>query len=127
MPEVKIVLASEAYEEDYGNYYHRAEIKGTISDWEEISEEELTWLRKYIHEIPTPWKFWHYIILVKDDVPVMARLDSIKGFIKDEKKKQEEKRLAKEEINRKRQETKRKRQEEKELKELERLKEKYAS
>lgn len=125
MPEVKILLASDDFNQDYDSYYYQTEVRGSINDWEEISEEDLDWLRKYRHNLPVPFKGFKYIILVKDYLPLVERVNSIASLIEKEKIRIAEEEAKRAETNRRRAETKRKNKEEKERKLLEQLKGKY--
>ena len=124
MPEAKIVLVNETYNRYYRSYVP-THILDSITDWEEVTEEELSLLRRYISRLPLPGENLSYLLLVKDDKPIHRKINSIRKLIEEEKEKEVKEKRKKEETNRKRQETKRKNQEEKEQKELERLKKKY--
>jgi hypothetical protein len=123
MPEVKIILVDDT---SY-SYIDEPFIKDSITDWEEVSIEDLKNLSEYKRYFPKPPNGYTYVIMVKNFLTVKEAFTSIKDMIEKAKIDMEKEKHKKEEINRKRQETKRKRQEEKERKELERLKEKYAT
>jgi hypothetical protein len=123
MPEAKILLATDSFD-DYSHYYS-SQLAGSITDWEEVTEEELDWLRSHLRQLPSPRCGLHYVLVVKDSETLQYRIQSIRLLIKEEKEKQEKERARREEINQRRQETKRKNKEEKERKLLEQLKGKY--
>lgn len=125
MPEAKILLATDSFD-DYSHYYS-SQLAGSITDWEEVTEEELGWLRSHLRQLPPPRYSLHYVLVVKDSETLQFRIQSIKQLIEEEKEKQEKERAKREEINRRRQETKRRNKEEKERKLLEELSKKYAS
>jgi len=123
MREAKILLATNSSGDQF-NYY-RSELIGGITDWEEVTEEELSWLRQYLPTLKPPLYGFHYILIVKDEQTIQFHLESIRKLVIAEKERQDKEKAKKEEINKRRQETRRKNQEEKERKLLEQLKGKY--
>lgn len=123
MPEVKILLVSD----NNPFYIDDPFIKDSITDWEEVSHEDLQNLGKYKQYFPKLPDGYKYSILVKNFLPVKEAFTSIADVIEKAKKEAEKETAKREAANRKRQETKRKKQEAKERAELERLKEKYAT
>lgn len=85
MPLVKIVksllISARDYYDDYES--QRVIVEG-ITDWEEISDSDLDFLRKHFYMLP---ETSNLILLVKDEIPVMDRIKSIKEFLKKQKEK----------------------------------------
>jgi hypothetical protein len=122
MPGVKIILGTE-----YIEPWNTTILLDSITDWEEISEEELKVLRENIYRITT-WPTGLYpTILVKDEVPVSIRIECIKEKIKEEIESRRERERKNKEVQEKRMETKQRNKEEKERKMLEQLKVKYGT
>ncbi|MFA5153574.1 MAG: hypothetical protein WC554_13505 [Clostridia bacterium] len=122
MPQVKIILGTE-----YVDPWNTTILLDSITDWEEISDDELVFLRENIYRIST-WPSGLYpTILVKDELPVSIRIESIREKIKEELSRKREQERKNEEANEKRIATKQKNKEEKEKKILEELKAKYGS
>lgn len=88
MKEVKIVLVHDAYT-DYDD--SKGIIQEGVSDWESISDEDYKLLQQ------NWWKLCDHmnvhnarlVLLEKDSVPVKRRIDSIKGWITEERQRQE--------------------------------------
>ena len=88
MKEVKIVLVHDAYT-DYDD--SKGIIQEGVSDWEQISDEDYKLLQQ------NWWKLCEHmnvhnarlVLLEKDSVPVKRRIDSIKGWITEERQRQE--------------------------------------
>jgi hypothetical protein len=93
-----------------------------ITDWEEISEEDYTFLSANLHKI-FPYK--DIVLLIRDSSPVLERIDNLRAFVEKERKKEEAERKRIEAQYLKRAELERKRKEQRELKKLAALKEKY--
>lgn len=122
MPQIRIILVEYGYD-DCG-YESSHDILESITDWEEITDEELSLLRQYRYDVI---KSAHGIpvILVKDPEPVSYRVNNLRETI-------EQIRLKKEKENRKRREKAAEKKEkdaerikQKELATLRKLKEKY--
>jgi hypothetical protein len=81
---VKIVLAQDISLDDYGDYYSRNIIRDSITDWEEVSDEDfnflrgnLSWLFRSVQDAGmTP------CLLVKDEQPIVQRIQSVKDEIR---------------------------------------------
>ena len=117
MVQVKIVSCINRYDCDD---YLTQELTHSVTDWEEITDEELALLRANIGHVQARQNMT-YVILTKPQHSVEPVLASVRQLIKGfeaQKKKMEDKRAEEEE---KRAEAKRKR----ELKKLEELKAKY--
>lgn len=88
MKEVRIVLVHDAYT-DYDD--SKGIIQEGVSDWESISDEDHNLLQQ------NWWKLCDHmnvhnarlVLLEKDSVPVKRRIDSIKGWITEERQRQE--------------------------------------
>jgi hypothetical protein len=88
MKEVRIVLVHDAYT-DYDD--SKGIIQEGVSDWESISDEDHKLLQQ------NWWKLCDHmnvhnarlVLLEKDSVPVKRRIDSIKGWITEERQRQE--------------------------------------
>jgi len=124
MQEVRMLLFTNSSGDSWR--YYESELAGIVTEWEEITDEELEWLTKYIRELEAPYGL-HYVLVVRDYTSAKYHIDSIRHLIDEEKT-----RIEAEEIKRKERairtaETKRKNKEEKERKMLEQLKAKYAS
>jgi hypothetical protein len=79
MPNVRIVLVEHQYVGDYDE--HHCLYEG-ISDWEQITDEELTLLRYHLNKIhPKEYSGYIPIVLVKDLKPVSERITSIKAYL----------------------------------------------
>lgn len=93
---VKIVLAQEISLDDYGDYYSRNIIRDSITDWEEVSDEDfkflqgnLSWLFRSVRDHGL-----QPFLLVKDEQPILQRIQSVKDEIRkfeEEQRKQREK------------------------------------
>lgn len=122
MPKVKIVLSHEYSTDDYST----SVMGGGICDWEEITQEEVRFLRANLHKID--FGYGHNlspVVIVQDEMKVMERIDSIKAVIA---KEQENQRRTKEEEERRKREKALKRQAKTEAEEkalLATLEEKY--
>ena len=88
MKEVKIVLVHDAYT-DYDD--SKGIMQEGISDWETISDEDYKLLQQ------NWWKLCNHmnvhnarlVLLEKDATPVKKRIDSIRGWIEEERVRQE--------------------------------------
>ena len=103
MPKVKILIATETSQYEYDDYYTQHILRQGITDWEDISEEDLDFLQKNRYNIIDREKYGHDaypIVLVQDDITLVDRISSIREFIK----KQEEKRKKLDEEMRKKRE-----------------------
>lgn len=120
---VKIVLVEEASDD----YYSKKIIRDGISDWEEISDEDFELLRYNIRRLYDNNHNLEPMLIVRDDVPVVDRLKSIKDALAKEREKQEAERRKKEETKLAREQAKlmKKVNSEKEL--FEKLKAKFES
>lgn len=92
---VKIVLVEETSDD----YYSRKIIRDGITDWEEISDEDYKILRYNVKRLYDTEYNMEPMLIVKDDVPVIERIKSIKDAVAKERARQEAE-------NRKRQEAK---------------------
>ncbi len=124
---VKIVLAQEISLDDYGDYYSREIIRGSITDWEEISDEDFKFLRNNMYHLfsSAADAGLKPHLLVKDEVPIMQRIHSVRDEIRkyEEKKRQQQEKLEQEKADRARKRMLKKAQSELEL--LQQLQEKY--
>ncbi len=93
---VKILLMQELSDD----YYSQKLIRDSITDWEEISDEDFKFLRANLHRIYPPHGEFAPCIITKDDEPIVERISQLRAAIDREKRQQEEreakKRLAKE-------------------------------
>lgn len=124
MPLVRMFLFTNSSGDQYR--YYNSELAGMVTEWEEISDEELSWLIKYIRELEAPYGL-HYVLVIQDEATVNYHFDSIRELIDAEKAKieaEEEKRKAR---AAKAAETKKRNLELKERKMLEKLQGKYGS
>jgi hypothetical protein len=124
---VKVILAQEIQLDDYGDYYSRNIIRDSITDWEEISDEDYEFLRKNLYHLfnTAADPGLRPYILVKDEVPIVQRIQSVRDEIR---KFEEQKRKRQEEDERKKAERARKRMlrtAKSELELLSQLQEKY--
>ena len=90
---VKIVLV----EEPSDDYYSRKIIRDGITDWEEISDEDYDLLRYNVKRLYDTEYNMEPMLIVKDDVPVIERLKSVKDAISKERAKQESEKRKREE------------------------------
>ena len=120
---VKIVLVEEASDD----YYSKKIIRDGITDWEEISDDDFELLRYNIRRLYDNNHNLEPMLIVRDDVPVVDRLKSIKDALAKEREKQEAERRKKEETKLAREQAKlmKKVNSEKEL--FEKLKAKFES
>jgi hypothetical protein len=88
MKQVRIVLVHDTYT-DYGDT--NAILQEGISDWESISDEDHKLLRQNWHKLIHHMNYSHArpVLLEKDDHPVHKRIDSIKGWIAEERAREE--------------------------------------
>jgi len=100
MPKVKIVLTSEGAS-DYDDYYSQQIIRQGMTDWEDISDEDLSFLQRNKWRLLDRQKhgpYLHPMIVVMDEEPILDKISSIKEFIRKEEEKaakEEAERLAK--------------------------------
>lgn len=102
MPKVKILIATDS-SSDYDDYYSRTILRQGITDWEEISEEDLAFLRNNLYHIVDRNVYGYSatpILVVQDEVNLVQRIASIKDAIRIEN----ERRAAAEEAARKKRE-----------------------
>lgn len=90
---VKIVLVEETSDD----YYSRKIIRDGITDWEEISDEDYDLLRYNVKRLYDMEHNMEPMLIVKDDVPVIERLKSVKEAIGKERAKQEAEKRKREE------------------------------
>lgn len=124
--QVKIVIANEHYDEDYGS---RINVEGSITDWEEISDEDYLLLVSNFH-ILFPYKSSYggyskekYILLTKDDEQISSRIVKLQELLLKQKEKIEKQKQKEIDDKRKREVKKA----ENERKKYEALKVKYES
>jgi hypothetical protein len=88
MKQVRIVLVHDTYT-DYGDT--NAILHEGISDWESISDEDHKLLLQNWHKLIHHMNYSHArpVLLEKDSVPVRKRIDSIKGWIAEERAREE--------------------------------------
>lgn len=101
MPHVKILFVKENSSYDNDDYLQTSAIvMDSITDWEEITQEELNLLYNYRYSFSGFSKNgYNTVILVKDEQPVVERISSIKEWliqIVEKQKKQEAERKKKE-------------------------------
>jgi hypothetical protein len=96
MKEVRIVLVHDAYT-DYDS--SKSIMHEGVSDWESISDEDYKLLQQNWHRLCSQMNHVNArpVLLEKDAYPVRKRIDSIKGWIAEEKVKQEREAQAKRE------------------------------
>lgn len=85
MKQVKILLVEEVYTDEYSNQV----IRDSISDWEEVDDEDFHYLKMNMGRIWNKFGLgttFRPILLCKDDRPVSVRIDSIKEEIAKQKK-----------------------------------------
>jgi hypothetical protein len=81
MPKVKIIYTKYA-----GDYYDDEVITGGL-DWEEVTDEELSFLQQYSYRIPTPRGTDSYPkLIVQSPVPISETISSLKEWVKKEEK-----------------------------------------
>jgi L-lactate utilization protein LutC len=124
MPRVRLLLFTNSSGDQFR--YYSSELAGVITEWEEVTDEELEWLTTHIRKLEAPYGL-HYVLVVEDLATTKYHIDSIRQFVEEEKTKQEAEENKRKERARKTAETKRKNKEEKERKLLEQLKEKYGT
>jgi hypothetical protein len=90
---VKIVLVEDTSDD----YYSRKIIRDGITDWEEISDEDFQLLRYNVRMLYDSSNNLEPMLIVKDDVPVVDRLKSIKDALAKERAKQEAEKRKREE------------------------------
>lgn len=100
MKQVKIILVQEVYTDEYANNL----IRDSISDWEEVSDEDFHFLKMNLGHIWNKFGMpqdFRPVVICKDDRPVSVRIDSIKEEIERHKRRVE---AAEKERERKKQE-----------------------
>ena len=122
MPQVKLILVERKYAFDLEYEYFI--LDSVVTDWDEISDENLNWLQQNKHKFKTPKGYW-YALLIKPELTVNNELVSLQEFVDNERKNLEEAERKKKEATRKRKETMEKNKREKELKLLKELESKY--
>jgi len=126
MAKVKIVLLHERYYSD-DDYSSTQRILGeSLSDWEEITDDELKYLREHLYKLN--FGITRYpTIVVQDDIPVRDRITSIKELVKKERAKAEAERRKNEKEKAERSAKKAAKTREKELKLFKEFQEKYGN
>jgi hypothetical protein len=88
----KLVATDYSSGGDYGN--DRTWIARDITDWEDISTDDVALLRKYKYELRNLLGLTDYnmniLILTQDDVPLIERVAELKAKLKDKIKADEE-------------------------------------
>lgn len=82
MPLIKIIITENNYSDDYSDS-HR--VTQSITDWEEISQEDLDLLSKYRWDLMQSMGLDHahnICILQKDTEPAVSRIRDLKEIIK---------------------------------------------
>lgn len=123
MPEVKILFSEESEYED--SYVLKRMVDHT--EWETITDEELAFLRLYKRHIfrKENDKGLYACVIVKDDITINDRINSVKAIVaKEKKRREEEKRLADEKAAERRAKA-HERKEKKKREEFERLKKEF--
>jgi Trm5-related predicted tRNA methylase len=127
MKEVRIVLVHDLYT-DYNDNESQAVIRDSVSDWEQITDEEYRLLKD------NWWRLAHHlgnhdngrpILLEKDRVPVRQRISSIREWVQQEQEKIQAEKAAKQAQAEERARKKLLKNAESERKLLEELKKKY--
>jgi hypothetical protein len=91
MPKVKILLTQDVGYGDYEDSCSTALIREGIADWEEITTDELTYLRQNVYRMKkfkadnTGVNNYSPMIVVQDEIPVRERIKSIRAEIAEEK------------------------------------------
>ncbi len=124
MPNVRLLLFTDSSGDQFR--YYSSELAGVITEWEEVTDEELEWLTTHIRKLDAPYGL-HYVLVVEDLATTKYHIESIRQFVEEEKAKKEAEEAKRLERNRKIAETKKRNKEEKERKLLEQLKEKYGT
>ena len=119
---VKIVLVQSI---DCDDHYTQTVIRESVTDWEEVGDEDLAFLEKNLYRIvDVPYGYYPKLIF-KDHMPIAQRIVSIKTLIAEEQAAQaakKDRRLAAEQA---RQQKRMQKKAESELALLEELKKKY--
>lgn len=88
MPQVKIILVQTID----CDYYSKQIVRDSITDWEEVTEEEFTLLRDNLRSVVTIGRE-HYdyepMLIVKDDKPVVEHIKTIREAIEQQRAKRE--------------------------------------
>jgi len=103
MKRIKILMMQDFSDDEYS----RSIVRDSISDWEEVDDEEFKFLKNNFHRMFNLRHDFGYefkpILIVEDDVPPSHRIQDIKKLIKDEqariakeKKDREKKKLERE-------------------------------
>lgn len=121
MPQVKIMYVERGYS-DYEDSY---DIKESITDWEEITDEELKFLKQYKYSLIPGYEGYIPLIFVKDKEPVAFRLTELRELLEKEKAAQEEKKRVIEEEKKKKESADKEKKEKRERTMLKKLQEKY--
>lgn len=132
MKQVKILLCQHDLDID-DEYYTKNYLIDSISDWEEISDEDFLFLKENFDKIrrygendfESDFYGFRPILIIKDPVSINQRIRCIKDMIDEARKKQEQRELKKIEREKKRQEKDEENKKKQELKLLKSLKEKY--
>lgn len=97
--QVKIILSKEVLT-SYDDPYNYTLIRDGITDWEEISDEDYDFLRWNLSYLCKTYneEYGNLVpmIIVKDDKPVLDRIESIKDFIEQLKTKEAERKAEEE-------------------------------
>ena len=122
MPQVKLLLVERGYDIETEDFIYQ--IDNIVTDWDEISSEDLNWLQQNKHKFKTPKGYW-YALLIKPELTVNNELVSLQEFVDNERKNLEKAEHKKKEATRKRKETMEKNKREKEVELLKELESKY--
>jgi hypothetical protein len=131
MPLIKLMLVEGHYCRDgWGDGETQYRLGRDVTDWEEVSAEDLAFLRKYRHQLKTAiWPSYDYnselVIVEQDNVPVTQRIAELRTSLKAQIEKEEAAAKRAKELAAVRKEQKRLQKLAQEKKTLELLKAKY--
>lgn len=119
---VKILLAQSF---DVDDYYSQSIIRDSISDWEEVNDDDFNFLKSNMYRIIEIPHGFSPILLVKDHIDVKVRIAKVKELIAEERAKESAEKARKDKIKKDKEIAKRLKQADNEKALLEELKKKY--
>lgn len=86
----KIKLIVTDYGSSYDDYYSNEILRAGITDWEEVSSEDLKFLKDNLYVISQTMKVsGNVYVIEQDSVPIIERITTAKEFIEKQRKQQE--------------------------------------
>ena len=76
MPKIKVVLTQEMYQDGYSDKI----IREGLTDWDEVTEEQLNNLLRYLGALKCPAGFFRRVVRLENDLDI--QLEKVKKLIR---------------------------------------------